>query len=120
MANGRINHQEETLHRNLNNEMERNLKKEFEDDIYSFKQKYTVIVKSQNVYSIINEVYKTLFKRDKAKHDEIRKHFTTGKQLLTIENIYNKVKDFVEFVGEDENRSQWVIHRFEDFNQLRS
>lgn len=108
MANGRINHREETLHRNLNNEMERNLKKELDEDIQSFKHKYTVIVKSQNVYSVINEVYKTLFKKDKAKHDQLRKFFTTDKQLLTIENIFNKVEDFVEFVGEDENRSQWV------------
>ncbi len=119
MANGRINHQEEALHRSLNNEMERKQKRELDDDIESFKHKYSVVVKSQNVYSILNEVYKTLLKKDKAKHDIVKKYFTTGKQLLTIENIFNQVEDFVEFIGEDENRSQWVIHRFEDFGQLR-
>ena len=115
----RENNKEKSVCDKIDRDLTNKYEKDIRDDIKIHQRKYEVVIRSQNVYSVLNEIYKVLLKKNKVLHDEIKNYFIKKVKILTIENIFEKVEDYVDFVGEDENRCRFILYLPGDFKQLK-
>jgi hypothetical protein len=83
------------------------------------KRKFEALIASNNVYDVIQSVYRTLKFKNKEKYEEFKK-FVTNMKGPRLEEIFEKAQEEnIQFIGEDKYGSRFRIYFVTELDYLK-